>query len=245
MTLSKKDKSPKHVEIWGHIIDQNRFLRRGMGAAIALAFLGLAAGAYGMLVAMYRPLAFHVDADGQATYVGRLREQAAPGEAEVRYIAKEFLKRFVAFNSLTIESDLADAWNLMTDELRREQEKTLAEYQQQRGQEFVAYIKAQGIQTALEFNSKRIEVTDHNAKTYTVRLLGVARTWPLNRVGEDAAFSAKDFESFVTLVRCPRTEATPNGLLVAKVSTRFYVAQDEAGGTPAARAERPDEGGVK
>jgi hypothetical protein len=245
MTLFKRDKGPRHVEVWGHIVDQNRFLRRGMGAALALAFLGLAAGAYGMLVAMYRPLAFHVDADGQATYVGRLREQAAPSDAEVRYVAKEFLKRYVAFNSLTIESDLADAWNLMTDELRQEQENTLAEYQRQRGQEFVAYIKAQGIQTALEFNSKRTEVTDHNAKTFTVRLLGVARTWPLNRVGEDAAFSEKDFESFVTLVRCPRTEGTPNGLLVAKVSTRFYVASDETDDGTARPAESDDQGGAK
>lgn len=243
MTLLKADKGPRHVEVWGHIVDQNRFLRRGMGAALALAFLGLAAGSYGMLVGMYRPLAFHVNPDGQAASVGRLREQAAPSDAEVRYVAKEFLKRYVAFNSLTIESDLADAWNLMTDELRKEQESTLAEYQRQRGQEFVAFIKAQGIQTALEFNAKRTEVTDHNAKTFTVRLLGVARTWPLNRIGEDAAFSEKDFEAFVTLVRCPRTEGTPNGLLVAKVSTRFYVAAADAGG--GATNNATDQGGPK
>src|SRR5688500_12038332 len=92
---------PKHVEIWGHILAQNMFLRRLAAWAVALALLGLAAGSYGMLVALYRPIAFHVDGEGRATYVGRLREQAAPAEAEVRYVAKEFLKRYVAFNSLT------------------------------------------------------------------------------------------------------------------------------------------------
>src|SRR5262245_49597499 len=93
----------KHVEIWGHLLDQNRFLRRLAGATAVLALLGLAAGSYGMLVALYRPLAFHVDDEGRASSVGRLREQEGPSEAEVRYLAKEFLKRYVAFNSLTIE----------------------------------------------------------------------------------------------------------------------------------------------
>src|SRR5690349_1848435 len=107
----------RHVELWGHLVENNRFLRRIAGAAIAWAFLSLALGAYGLLMGLYRPLAFHVDAEGQASFVGRLREQVAPTEAEVRYVAKEFVKRYIAFNSLTIQSDLADAWNLMTEQL--------------------------------------------------------------------------------------------------------------------------------
>lgn len=213
----------RHVEIWGHLVENNRFLRRLTGAAVAWAFVALALGAFGLLTGLYRPLAYHVDTDGKATLVGRLREQIGPAEVEVRYVAKEFLKRYIAFNSLTIESDWAEAWNLMTEELRGEQQRVLAQYEKDHGEEFVAYVKKQGIQTVLEFDARRIEVRDHNGKTFSVKVRGSARSWPLNRVGEDAAFTEKSFESVVTLVRCPRTERTPNGLLVYKVANRFYV----------------------
>ena len=214
---------PRHVEIWGHLEENNRFLKTLAALSVGWAFVALAVATYGIWVALYRPLAFHVDQDGEATFVGRLRERLAPTPAEIRYVARRFLERYVAFNSLTIERDLADAWNLMTSELQKQQEETLKAYEKEHGEAFVSVIKKQGIQTVLDFDSKRTETTDHNGKAFTVRLRGEAKTWPLNRAGEEAAFSVREFEAFVTLVRCPRTEETPNGLLVAKVSSRFYV----------------------
>lgn len=219
-------KAARHVEIWGHLEENNRFWRRFGTGMLVWSFLALALGTYGMLVGMFRPLAFHVDLDGRATFVGRLREDAAPGEAEVRFVARTFLDRYVAFNSLTIESDMADAWNLMTSELRAQQEQTLAAYEKEHGESFVGFVKGQGIQTVLELDGKRTELTDHNGKVFTVRTRGVARTWPLNRGIEDAATSERELEAIVTLVRCPRTEATPNGLLVAKVVNRLYEAAE-------------------
>src|SRR6185295_9081002 len=114
----------RHIEIWAELVTQNRFLRRALAAGLALAFLALAAGTYGLLVGLYRPLAFQVTSDGHASYAGRLHDLEGPSEVEARYVAKEFLRRYLAFNSLTIESDLAAAWNLMTDELQREQRAT-------------------------------------------------------------------------------------------------------------------------
>ncbi len=73
---------PRHVEIWGHLEENNRFMRRFAFASAAWAFLALAAASFALLVALYRPLAYHVDAEGQATLVGRLREQLAPTTAE-------------------------------------------------------------------------------------------------------------------------------------------------------------------
>ncbi len=191
-------RSPRHVEIWGELEQQNRFLRRLAVAASAWAFLALAVAAYALNLALFHPIAFHVDADGRSTFVGRLRETAAPTDAEVRFVAKEFLNRYAALNSLTIESDLAEAWNLMTDGLRAEHERMLADYERDHQKEFV-----------------------------------------VSRVGDPAAFTERDVEALVTLVRCPRTEATPNGLLVAKVSTRFFVADDRQA-EDAPRAPTPD-----
>ncbi len=222
----------RHVEIWGEIEAQNRFLRRLAIAACAWAFLALSGAAAALHIGLFQPLAFHVDLDGQATFVGRLRERTAPSEAEVRAVAKQFLQRTAAPNSLTIESDLAEAWNLMTEELRRQHEEMLAEYERRNGKEFVAFVKEQAIQTLLDWKHPRTRVTDHGGKVFTVELHGLARTWPLSRAGEGTAVSERELEAVVTLVRCPRTETTPNGLLVAKVSTRFFVAaSDDAEGS--------------
>jgi hypothetical protein len=141
-------------------------------------------------------------------------------------MAKRFLEHTMAFHSLTIESDLAEAWNLMTDELRAQQSAELAEYERLRGHSFVAYVKQQEIRTVLDY--RRLQVESHNGKTWTVRVQGTARTWPLSRVGEEAAFRAREFEAQLTLVRVPRTETTPHGLLVSHQSTRFFEPKDEA-----------------
>jgi hypothetical protein len=225
---TKPADAPAHVEIWGDLVASNRFLRRLTIGACVWAFLALSVGAFALYVGLFRPLAYYVDSSGEAAFLGRVREQAAPQEVEVRYVAKEFAQRFIAFNSLTIQSDLAEAWNMMTDELRTQQEAALADYSRVNGTDFIAYVKGQGIQTVLEVDQRHVDVTNHNDKAFTVRLRGKMKTWPLNRVGEEAAVLEKDFESMVTLVRCPRTVLTPNGLLVAKFSTRTFVADPKA-----------------
>jgi hypothetical protein len=223
-------RAPRHLEIWGELETQNRFLRRLAVAACVWAFVALGGAAAALHVGLFQPLAFHVGADGEASFLGRLRESSAPADAEVRYVAKRFLERYASLNSLTIERDLADAWNLMSDELRAEHARMLATYQQERGEELVAAVKAQGIQTVFAWKDARTRITDHGGRAFTAQLLGTARTWPLSRVGEPGAFRARDVEAIVTLVRCPRTELTPNGLLVAKVTTRFYVEDEPSEG---------------
>jgi type IV secretory pathway TrbF-like protein len=237
-----KNRPPKarHVEIWGELEATNHFLRRMAVAACVWAFLALSVAAYALNLALFHPLAFYVDGDGRSSYVGRLRQNAAPTEPEVRYVAKQFLTRYAALNSLTIESDLADAWNFMTAELRGEHERQLADYRRDHQKDFVAWVKEQAIQMSLEFPADKIRVTEHNGKAWSVRLIGVARTWPLSRVGDPSASTDRDLEALVTLVRCPRTEQTPNGLLVATVTTRFYVADTSGATGPGAQAPPAD-----
>jgi type IV secretory pathway TrbF-like protein len=237
MSWLKPTTAARHVEIWGEIEANNRFLRRLACGACAWAFLALAGTAYALELALFRPLAFHVDADGRSTFVGRLRESSVPTEPEVRYVAKQFLTHYAAMNSLTIESDLADAWNLMTSELRAEHERQLADYRRVNDKDFVTSVKEQGIQVVLELPGETTRIVEHSGKAWTVRLAGNARTWPLNRVGDPAAITEREVEAIVTLVRCPRTEKTPNGLLVAKVSTRFFVADPATAKGSAANPE--------
>jgi hypothetical protein len=221
--LHPKAPGPRYVEIWGQIEANNRFLRRFAGVAIVLALVGLSVGVYGVHTALTRPVAFAVGPQGDAQFVGPIGQLEAPSEVEARYVARQFLQHYIAFNSLTVESDLAEAWNLMTDELQAQQRATLDDFEKKNGHDFVSYVKSQGMQTVLEFNTRRTQVQNHNDKAFTLHVRGKARTWPLNRLGQDAAFTERDFEAFVTLVRCSRTEQTPNGLLVAKVTNRFFV----------------------
>ena len=224
-------KPPRHVEIWGELEEANRFLRRVAVAAFVWAFLALAGAAYALDLALFHSIAFHVDGDGRATYLGRVRESAAPTDGEIRYVAKRFVAHYSALNSLTVESDLAAAENLMTTELRAEHERQLEKLRREHDRDFVTFVKEQGIQTVLEFPSEKVRVTEHNGKAWTVRLIGTARTWPLNRLGDPSAVNERDLEALVTLVRCPRTEQTPNGLLVATISTRYFVADTSGSGS--------------
>jgi hypothetical protein len=222
MSAPPPNRDAPPVEIFSDLLEALHFHRRFSAAAIFLAGLGLAMAFYCLYLAVYRPLAFLVDASGQATFVGRLREQSGPTRPEVLYVAKEFLKRYAALNSATVESDLADSWNLMTSALREEQQRQYAEYEKEHHQSYADAVKQQGIQTSLDFDDPRTEVVDHNGKAWSVHFHGTAHTWPLNRSREDAATKPHEFESFVTLVRCPRTIETPNGLLVAKIATHFF-----------------------
>jgi len=213
------------VEIWGELESQNRFLRRLAVAAFVFSFLALAGGSFGFYVGVFTPIAYHVDSDGHAAAVGRLRQQGdAPADAEVRYVTKEFLKRRLAWNSLTVEGDLAAAENLMTDEARRESDQFFKEYETQYRRSFVADLKPRNIQTLLNFDDEHLELRAHQENAFTVRLRGRRVVLPINAVGEEAAIKDEDFEAVVMLVRAPRTEKTPNGLLVHKFTFRTFEA---------------------
>jgi hypothetical protein len=215
-----------HIEIWDHFVAVNRMLKRMVVVSSATALLAVGFAAWLGLVALERPVVYYVAPDGAAAFGGRLGDADAPLEVEVRYLAKRFVRHAVAANSLTIEADLAEAWNLMTDELRAEHTAELAAYERERGYSFVEHIQRQQIRTAIDID--RVDITNHNDRAFAVRLTGRVRTWPLNRVGEEAGFEERDLEAQLTLVRVPRTESTPNGLLVAQQATRFFAPTGEA-----------------
>jgi hypothetical protein len=222
-SLAESPPKARHVEIWGHILDQNRFLRRLVGGALVLAYLGLAAGAYGFYVGVYQPLAYHVDATGEATAVGRLRAAVgAPVDGEVRYVTKEFLRRRLAWNSMTVEADLAAAENLMTESARADSDRFLEDYEKQFRRPFVADLKTRQLQTRFEFDDARFEVQSHDDRIFTVRIRGRRHILPLNSATDEVATKDEDFEALLTLVTCARSERTPNGLLVDKFAFRTF-----------------------
>lgn len=235
--------APRHIEIWEHFVEVNRLLKRMVIAMSATTFVAVALGAWLALVALHRPVVYYVGPDGAAVAGGRLSGADVPRDVEARYVAKRFLQHAVAANSLTIERDLAEAWNLMTDQLRDEHAAELAAYEAERGYSFVDYVARQQIRTALDID--RMDVTNHNDSSWSVRVVGRVRTWPLSRVGEEAGFEERQLEAQLTLVRVQRTEQTPNGLLVAQQAARFFATTTEAAAleetVPAATSTLPKE----
>jgi hypothetical protein len=207
------------VEIWSHLVHTHRFFKRLTLVSTVLAGIGLATGAYGMLYALHKPLVFAVGSEGDARFLGRRGNLAAPNEDEVRYVSKRFLVKTLAFHSETIEADLADAMNLMTDGLRREMETAFATYEQEKGEAFVAWVKKQAIRMSLDVKSMTIQNHEH---AFTVRIRARIATWPLRELALEAAERERDVEAQLSLVVVPRTERTPHGLLVSASAHRFF-----------------------
>jgi hypothetical protein len=122
---------------------------------------------------------------------------------------------------VSVEADLAAAWNLMTDSLRAEQRKRFEKFEKDTGEDFVSFIRRQQVQTAFDFDDQKLDVRESDGGRIRVRLFGRARTSPLDSPREDAA-KVQDFVAVLTLIPCLRSELVPNGLLVASIEREFY-----------------------
>ncbi len=210
---------PRHVEIWGHLVQQNRGLRLMLMLSAAISFVAVCGSVWAMTAALNKPLIYYVDSDGHASFGGRLEGASQPLEVEVSYVVKEFLRRTIALNSLTVERDFASSFNLMTAELQAQHQAQFDSWQTEQGRPFVEYVRAAGIRTTLDFTS--LDVESHQGKRFSVRAAGSMQTWPL--AGEaEAAPKVKTFESQLTLVAVPRTEEIPHGLLVSHQSIQYF-----------------------
>jgi type IV secretory pathway TrbF-like protein len=213
--MKKRDRggaeASRHIEVWGELAAACRFWQLLSAACVALAFIGLAVGAYGGLVALREPLVFAVDQGGQALALGPRGSLTEPVEAEVRHVTKRFLQASLGYHSDTIERDLAESFNWMTAELQRRTEAELEAFAAARGESLAALVKRQRIRTEVEFSS--VEVARRSDTHWSVRVTGRLKTWPLGQA--DRPSSERAYDATLVLVRVPRTEETPNGLLVS------------------------------
>lgn len=221
----KKPRQAKHVEIWGDLVQQNRALTRMLLVSAVITFVAVSGTTWVMATALKKPLIYYVDSSGEARYGGRLQDASQPLEVEVVFVVKEFLRRSVAFNSLTIERDLAAGFNLMTAELQAEEKAQLETYKVNRGQSWVEYVQGQRIRTDIDFSE--LDIESHGGELFSVRTQGTLKTWPLG-AGREAAPQRRDFESQISIRSVKRTEQTPNGLLVSHRAIQFYEVEDAA-----------------
>lgn len=192
-----------------------------LSASISL--LAVCSAAWAMTTALNKPLIYYVDSDGQASFGGKLSGASQPLEVEVAYVTKEFLRRTVALNSLTVERDFASSFNLMTGNLQAQHQEQFDSWQSEQGRSFVEYVRAAGIRTTLEFSA--VEIENHGGTRFSVRAMGTMQTWPLAGDAE-AEPKTKTFESQLSLVAVSRTENIPNGLLVSHQAIKYFEPKD-------------------
>lgn len=156
------------------------------------------------------PLVIRVDQLGNAAAVTDYNTNNEVLDVEVGAFAKDFVKSIVEVNSYTISKDLARALNMMTRQFQSAHKKKLTDGQ------YVSKIKKAKIQRELEI--ERIVITGRTPEGYELDVRGILSTSPL-----DDTVAPKDRSGLMGqlyIIKVPRAEFTPHGLLVSNFHWR-------------------------
>jgi len=179
---------------------------------ILLAFVGLIiilCVAYAR-VATREPVVIRVDEVGNAAAIADLRSNNAVQDVEVMAFSKDFLRSIIEINSYTIHKDLARALNMMTRQFQNAHTKKI------RSGDYVRKIRKAGIQRSFEMS--HLAITGRVEKGYELDVRGTLSTKPLS--GNSAPPDRSGLLGRLYLLKVPRTELTPHGLLVSNFHWR-------------------------
>ncbi len=188
-------------ELWGYWIAHAETLRWLM-VLLVLAVLFLSGAV--IFATRKPPVVVRVDQIGNAVVIRDLEANNAPSDIEIAAFAKDFLRAYLEVNSLTFHKDFARALNLMTKKFQAAHLRDL------KAQNFVQKITRAGIQTQAEF--KDMNITSRMPTRIYLDVRGITSTTPLE--DPHAPPTKRGFIARLTIAQVPRTERTPNGLLV-------------------------------
>ncbi|HEX5037919.1 MAG TPA: VirB8/TrbF family protein [bacterium] len=188
-------------ELWGYWIAHAEMLR-WVAALLVVAMVVMSVTV--VIVVRKPPVVIRVDEVGNAVPINDLATNNAPSDVEMTAFGKDFLRAYLELNSLTIQKDLARALNMMT---KRFQSAHLREL---KAENFLQKIIKANIQTQLEL--KHIAITSKTPARAYLDIRAITSTTPLEDA--HATPTRHGLIAKLTLVLVPRTERTPNGLLV-------------------------------
>jgi hypothetical protein len=194
-------KQLRHYEIYGHLQYQINRLTAIVVGCIAVIILLLFINIF---IARKQPYVIRVDAEGKLTGFQELNENLRVTDIEITTFAKDFMEKFIAFNSAVAKEKLADSLNMMTPKF---QEAAIEDIKEKN---FVKKIEEMKIRTILKF--KDAEIVERPQNKFFVRLNGKSEVYSLLKQ-EGKPVSVKNFTAEVLLVAVPRTEKTARGLL--------------------------------
>ena len=207
------------------------YANRAMLLAMIFAVLSLASLGFAIYVRLQPPTVIRVDKDGNASVVGGARmgsaasfsvsadasSGVAPTDLEGRAMVRQFLRRYLAYTSDSVDRNLAEALNMMTANLR------VFTMNKLRDDDTVGKIKSEHIISDFEIRS--IEHVKGTPWTYTV--FGVKE---VHRVKSGTEVTDQIVGRYnVRLVETARSEVNPSGLLVAEYGEQQMVGDHEAG----------------
>lgn len=190
----------KYYELWGDVIAQNYTLRILIVGCLLVVVVLVSS-----LVAVSRrpPAVIRVSEVGKAEVIRDLQANNEPEEVEIRAFVREFLRSYMELDSTTVIPDMTRALNMMTREYQKVHQEEL------RKQNLIRKIQEAGIKTRLEIIS--IGIRQNSGTKVYVTATGISRVSAVSGEGEK---KVSGFRSHLILRKVPRTEFTPNGLLV-------------------------------
>jgi hypothetical protein len=205
------------------------YANRAMLLAMLFAVIAMSSLGFAIYIRVQPPTVVRVDADGNATAVGRssghgnasalsvLAAQAAtdpaPTELEAKALVRGFLEHYLAYTPATVDQNLANALNMMTANLRTYSLGKL------RDDDTVGKIKEDRIISQLVIRA--IEPVKDVPLTYVA--FGVKE---IHRVRQRIESTDRIVGRYnVRLVQDRRSESNPSGLLVAEFSEQQMVGE--------------------
>ena len=206
------------------------YANRSMVLAMVFGVIGLTSLVFAMYVRLQPPTVIRVDRNGEATVVGAIagaprgggllkllsasaNADIAPTDVEGRAIVRRFLETYLTYTPTSVDSQLANALNLMTQNLRQ---FTLAKL---REDDTVGKVNEETITS--RFKLQAIEPIEKQPWTFVA--FGVKE---VHRVQQDVERTDRIVGRYtLRLIQERRSERNPSGLLVAEYKEEQMVGE--------------------
>ncbi len=209
------------------------YANRSMVLAMIFGVIAVTSLGFAVYVRVQPPTVIKVDRTGEATVVGGARPdggllrlgllptvssaESAPTDVEGRAVIRRFLENYLTYTPTTVEKQLADALNAMTQNLRQ---YTLGKL---REDDTVGRIKEDNITS--RFKVQSIEPLGNQPWTYVA--FGVKE---VHRILQSIERTDRIVGRYtIRLIQQPRSERIPSGLLLAEYKEEQMVGEKDFG----------------
>jgi len=190
----------KYFEVWGDLEAQNNTLKLILFLIIGLFSISLF---FCYRVTIKPPVVIRVTDIGEAKAIVDYPLNHRVSEPELFYFAKLFIKKFTEYNSYTVSTDMAEAFELMTGKYQKIAKREMID------SNLIAKISQASLHTKIEIREIKVEREDENYAVMSFLGLRTLRSYETRDFLEESLFKGD-----IILKKTPRTMERPHGLLV-------------------------------
>jgi hypothetical protein len=190
----------KYFEVWGDLEAQNNTLKALLLSMTGLLLISLVVV---YMVTIKPPVVIRIGDVGKAEAVSRYNVNNAITEPELFYFTKLFVQKFTEYNSYTIATDIAEAFNMMSANYQKIAKKEVLD------SNLISKISQASINTKMEVREIKLEREDPNYAVLSLLGLRTIQSYQNRDLKEESLFKGD-----IILKKVPRTMDCPQGLLV-------------------------------